>query len=115
MVVVTDEGLDALAKFTYAHEYTHALQDAAFGLDSLDTDAEGEDDRALARTALLEGDATVPMLAWAFANLEPQELAEITSAPSPTRPGFRRGWSSRSQSSPTPRASSGRARSPAIR
>ena len=40
MVVVTDAGLTAEARVTYAHEYTHALQDAAFGIDSLDLDAE---------------------------------------------------------------------------
>jgi len=77
MVIVTDAGLDAAAKLTYAHEYTHALQDAAFGLDSLQTDATGEDDRGLARTALIEGDATVTMLAWAFEHLTPEELMEI--------------------------------------
>ena len=66
MVIVTDEGLDALAKFTYAHEYTHALQDAAFDLATLETDAEGQDDRGLARIALVEGDATVTMFAWAL-------------------------------------------------
>ena len=88
MVVVTDEGLDPLAKVTYAHEYTHALQDAAFGIASLAREEEGEDDRALARTALLEGDATVAMFAWAFANLEPQELAEITGAPQPDTTGI---------------------------
>jgi hypothetical protein len=77
MVVVTDAGLDANAKLTYAHEYTHALQDAAFVLDSLQTDAVGEDDRGLARTALIEGDAVVSMLAWAFAHLTPEELAQI--------------------------------------
>jgi len=77
MVVVTDAGLDAAAKLTYAHEYTHALQDAAFGLDSLETDAVGEDDRGLARTAMIEGDATVTMLAWAFEHLTQQELLEI--------------------------------------
>jgi len=76
MVVVSDRGLDTEAKITYAHEYTHALQDAAFGLDSLDTEAVGEDDRSLARVTLIEGDATVTMLAWAFANLSPQELQE---------------------------------------
>ena len=58
MVVVTDAGLDPEAQLTYAHEYTHALQDAAFDFDSLETDADGEDDRGLARTALIEGDAT---------------------------------------------------------
>jgi len=77
MVVVTDAGLDAAAKLTYAHEYTHALQDAAFSLDSLETDAVGEDDRGLARTAMIEGDATVTMLAWAFEHLTQQELLEI--------------------------------------
>ncbi|MGI8794544.1 MAG: hypothetical protein ACR2H3_15455, partial [Acidimicrobiales bacterium] len=77
MVVVTDAGLDAAAKLTYAHEYTHALQDAAFGLDSLETDAVGEDDRSLARVTLIEGDATVTMLAWALKHLTPEELMTI--------------------------------------
>ena len=88
MVVVTDAGLDAAAMVTYAHEYTHALQDAAFGLDSLETDAEGEDDRSLARTALIEGDATVTMVAWAIANLSPEELAEIGTTPVPSMEGI---------------------------
>ncbi len=79
MVVVSDAGLDVEARITYAHEYTHALQDAAFGLDTLETDADGEDDRGLARTALIEGDATVTMLAWALAHLTPEELMEIGS------------------------------------
>ena len=77
MVVVTDAGLDAQARLTYAHEYTHALQDAAFGLDTLETDAQGQDDRGFARTALIEGDATVTMVAWALAHLSPEELLEI--------------------------------------
>ena len=88
MVIVTDAGLDPEARMTYAHEYTHALQDAAFGLDSLETDAEGQDDRGLARTALIEGDASVAMLAWAFANLSPEELLEITTAPLPDMTGI---------------------------
>lgn len=77
MVVVSDAGLDPEAKLTYAHEYTHALQDANFGLDTLQTDAVGEDDRTLARTALIEGDATVTMLAWALQNLSREELLQI--------------------------------------
>lgn len=77
MVIVSDAGLNAEAKMTYAHEYAHALQDAAFDFDTLETDAPGEDDRALARTALIEGDASVVMLAWAFEYLSPDELLEI--------------------------------------
>src|SRR5688500_13807449 len=76
MVVVSDAGLHVEARITYAHEYTHALQDAAFGLDSLETDAVGEDDRGLARTALIEGDATVTMLAWMVQNLSQEEVLE---------------------------------------
>ncbi|MCV0403046.1 MAG: hypothetical protein K5924_04985 [Chloroflexi bacterium] len=76
MVVVSDAGLDTEAKITYAHEYTHALQDAAFGLDSLATDEPGQDDRGLARTALIEGDATVTMVAWMLRHLSQQEIIE---------------------------------------
>jgi hypothetical protein len=88
MVVVSDTGLDAEAKLTYAHEYTHALQDAAFGIDALERDAEGQDDRSLARTALLEGDASITMLAWAFMHLSPEELAEISTTPLPDTSGI---------------------------
>ena len=83
MVVVTDAGLDATAKLTYAHEYTHALQDAAFGLDSLETDAVGEDDRGLARTALIEGDANTTMLAWAIRHMTQAEILELQQMPLP--------------------------------
>ena len=89
MVVVTDEGLSALAKFTYAHEYTHALQDAAFDLSTLEIDAEGQDDRGLARLAFVEGDATVTMFTWALAgHLTPEELTEIQSQPLPDTSGI---------------------------
>ena len=87
MVVVTDSGLDAVAKLTYAHEYTHALQDAAFGLSTLETDAVGEDDRGLARTALIEGDANTTMLAWAFAHLTQAEIVELQEMPVPDTTG----------------------------
>ncbi len=76
MVVVSDAGLDVEARITYAHEYTHALQDAAFGLDALATDAPGEDDRGLARTALIEGDATITMVAWMLQNLSQNDILE---------------------------------------
>ncbi len=83
MVVVSDAGIDAQAQVTYAHEYTHALQDGSFGLDSLQLDAVGEDDRSLARLALVEGDATAVMLQWMLGNLTPAEMQGITEAPIP--------------------------------
>ena len=76
MVVVSDTGLDVEARITYAHEYTHALQDAAYGLDSLQADEPGQDDRGLARVALIEGDANVTMLAWMFQHLTPEEIQD---------------------------------------
>ena len=88
MVVVTDAGLDANARMTYAHEYAHALQDAAFDFDTVDRDAEGEDDQGLARTAMIEGDATVTMLAWAFQHLTPDELIGIFDQPQPDTTGI---------------------------
>jgi hypothetical protein len=84
MVVVTDAGLTEEAKITYAHEFTHAMQDAAF-----DTGAERErqaddDDPALARLALEEGDATLAMVRWALdGNLSPDEMAGIGATPIP--------------------------------
>ena len=83
MVVVSDAGVDAQAEVTYAHEYTHALQDGSFGLDSLQLDAVGEDDRSLARLALVEGDATAVMLQWMLGNLTPAEMQGITETPIP--------------------------------
>lgn len=77
MVVVTDAGLDAAAKLTYAHEYTHALQDAAFAPPHFGPEGLDDDDRQLAMTTLTEGDATVTMLAWAFEHLTQEELLEI--------------------------------------
>lgn len=82
MVIVSDAGLDALGRITYAHEYTHALQDKAFGLAGLELEAEGQDDRSLGRLALVEGDATVTMFLWAL-QFAPEVMAEIRETPIP--------------------------------
>ena len=115
MVVVSDTGLDVEARITYAHEYTHALQDAAYGLDSLQPDAVGEDDRGLARVALIEGDASVAMLAWMFQHLTPAgdpgvPVRDRRSRTPPASSGLDGGASSRSR---TTRGSTGRWRWPA--
>lgn len=51
--------LDAFANLIYSHEYTHALQDANFDLDTLldEERFDNEPDYALATLALIEGDA----------------------------------------------------------
>jgi hypothetical protein len=87
MVVVTNEGITPEAQVTYAHEFTHAMQDAAFDTGE-EHRAQGEDDdAALARLALEEGDATVSMFQWAFQSLPPDELASIGATPLPDTSG----------------------------
>ena len=53
------DGLGALEEITYAHEYTHRLQDAAYGLETLRDAAGGNDELEAALTALVEGDAVL--------------------------------------------------------
>ena len=88
MVVVSDAGVDANAKFTYSHEYTHALQYAAFPLTDYEDEVEGNDDADLALTALVEGDATLAMTAWAIGGgLSPDEIIDIQQTPLPDTTG----------------------------
>lgn len=87
MVVVTDAGLTPEAKITYAHEFTHAMQDAAFDIGQGREDQAEDDDGALARLALEEGDATLAMFQWGFQNLAPDELAGIGATPLPDTTG----------------------------
>jgi hypothetical protein len=87
MVIVSEAGLTPEAQVTYAHEYTHALQDAAFGIDSMDLDAEGNDDGAFARLGLVEGDATTSMVLWAIDHLRAEDLLEISQTPLPDTTG----------------------------
>ena len=47
-----------------AHELTHALQDQNFGLFAMQKAVEHNDDRSLALTSLIEGDATLVMVAY---------------------------------------------------
>lgn len=87
MVIVSDAGLTPEAQVTYAHEYTHALQDAAFGIDSMELDADGDDDGAFARLGLVEGDATTAMVLWAIDHLRAEDLLEISQTPLPDTTG----------------------------
>ena len=78
MVVVSKSGtIGAAEKVTFAHEFTHALQDQSFGLEGIDVDAVGQGDRSLGRLALVEGDATLLMTRWLSAHLTPTELGEL--------------------------------------
>jgi hypothetical protein len=84
MFVVSRTGeIGPLERVTYAHEYVHALQDQHFDLEAFIGDERDQGDRTLARTALVEGDATVVMALWAQQALTPEELAQLGSMSDP--------------------------------
>jgi hypothetical protein len=56
---------DLMLELTFAHEFTHALQDQNFDLDSLEK-ASATTDSRMALEALVEGDASLVMLEYAF-------------------------------------------------
>lgn len=88
MVVVTDAGLTPAAQITYAHEYTHALQDAAFDSSAAQEAVAGKRDQELALLALEEGDATTSMVLWAIGHLSPEDLAGVAQTPVPDMSGI---------------------------
>ena len=67
-------------KITFAHEYDHALQDGSFTVFAGQEELLDETDRALARAAVYEGDATLLMVLWAGGNLTPEEFADVQAA-----------------------------------
>ncbi|HYM52185.1 MAG TPA: hypothetical protein VEW45_01715 [Candidatus Dormibacteraeota bacterium] len=88
MVVVSDAGLTPEARVTYAHEYTHALQDAAFDTGAARDAQVSDEDAALARVALEEGDASLAMVLWALEHLTPEEQLGISQTPLPDMTGI---------------------------
>jgi len=62
---------------TFAHEYTHALQDQYYDLTKLAPKHPDNDDRSLAMQALIEGDAVLIQRLWAQDNLSPDELSQL--------------------------------------
>ena len=78
MTVLSRTGkLGPLERVVLAHEYTHALQDQHFDLEELQRDEATEGDRALARRALVEGDATLLMSRWSARHLTPDEAGQL--------------------------------------
>jgi hypothetical protein len=78
MYLVGDQSqIDANEKSTFAHEYTHALQDQYFDLTTLSPKHPDNDDRAAAAQAIIEGDAVLTQRLWSRANLSPDELNSL--------------------------------------
>ena len=76
----TGQALGPVERVTYAHEFTHQLQDQNFDLGSLDTTSVDQSDRALAQLALIEGDAVYAQTVWLQQNLTGAELLELLQA-----------------------------------
>jgi hypothetical protein len=84
MYVVSKDGkIGPAEEITYAHEFTHALQDQKFNLKGLKGEALDQSDRSLARTSLLEGDAYLLMSLWAQQHLTPEELVQVAGSADP--------------------------------
>ncbi len=84
MYVVSKSGdIGPVEEITYAHEFTHALQDQRFDLRSVVGEDLDQSDRTMARAALIEGDATLLMSLWAQNNLSAAQLGEVAGASDP--------------------------------
>ncbi|MFZ6031547.1 MAG: hypothetical protein ACOYYS_27880 [Chloroflexota bacterium] len=68
MYVVQDEAFEGTQRMTYAHEYTHVLQDQTYdfenGLGYDEEACEEDSERCAAIQSLIEGDATLAELHW---------------------------------------------------
>ena len=84
MYVVSSSGaVGPMEQITYAHEFTHALQDQRFTLSTITGEETDQSDRLMARSALVEGDATLLMTLWAQGNLSPTELGQVAGSVDP--------------------------------
>lgn len=81
-VVSSSGAIGPTQRLTYAHEFTHELQDQHFKLGSLDLQASDQGDRSLARLSLVEGDAVSVQTTWMTQQLTPAELGEVVAAAS---------------------------------
>ena len=81
MVVVQKEAFRGPERLTYAHEYTHALQDQTYdikhGLGYEEQACEQDTERCAAIQALLEGDATLTELEWFTRHSTRQDQQDI--------------------------------------
>jgi len=71
--------IGALESIVVAHEYGHALQDAAWGLEAMRIAELDRSDAILAQQALIEGDATAVMYDWAARELDLADLLRVSA------------------------------------
>jgi hypothetical protein len=78
-IIERNQPFGATDKIIVAHEYTHALQDQHFDLETTRVKDLSEGDAALAQLAAVEGDATLTMQLWTAepGNLTPEEAFQV--------------------------------------
>jgi len=76
-VVIRAGGIGPTQRLTYAHEFTHELQDQHFDLKGLGLDAQDQGDRSLGRLSLVEGDAVSVQTTWMQTSLTRDELSQV--------------------------------------
>ena len=67
------------SKTVIAHELTHALADQNYDLDKMQEAAKGDDDRELALSSLIEGEATLTMLGAQMSDWSGDEIRKLRS------------------------------------
>ncbi len=81
MYVVKGEGFEGPERLTYAHEYTHVLQDQVYdfenGLNYNDDACEENSERCAATQALIEGDASKLELEWFSKNATDEDQQQV--------------------------------------
>ncbi len=81
MFVVQDTGFGGYEKLTYAHEYTHVLQDQVYGFDDIldmsEEACQADSEKCAAIQALIEGDAVTSELLWFSENGTRQDYNDI--------------------------------------
>jgi hypothetical protein len=81
MVVVQGDEFGGPQRLTYAHEYTHALQDQNYDLENgvgyNEEDCEADSEGCAAVRALIEGDASLTEINWFLTYATPQDQTDI--------------------------------------
>jgi hypothetical protein len=67
-------------KTVIAHELTHALADQNFDIDAMQKHTKGDDDRDLALSALIEGEATLTMIGAQMNDWDGSQIAKVPAA-----------------------------------
>ena len=82
MKVIADGGFRGLERMTYAHEFTHALQDQNYDLENglmlNDETCERDSEYCAAVTALIEGDATLTEQYWFLQHSTNRDKSDVS-------------------------------------